>query len=510
MKNIKKQLYYLASVIAFFSLFVTAFNYFMNSFRNIGEVKQMELNMALKPSREFAEMMSLYGDKYLDVYGQYGELSLYSLIEYNSELNRYYLDGTMLGQEKTFGTLTGIGPIPNSAAGKAEINLALNYNTFFREYCGRNPDVAWVYYTSENDFLLMYPRADDDFAYTKKLKSVPFYTIVTPENNPLGESLWTRAYLDEAGKGLMVTFSSPVYHNGTFLGVVSLDLTTATFQKIMSSSYDTFLIDEENAVIATGQNLDFSSGVKKFDTLITLSESRMQYIRDLDSDTVKRLGATYFYKYDFSAAPWTLIVKVPAYLLVAKATLVSLPLLVICFLLIRTLKASEFREKAEAAIREMAITDQLTGLKNRYFLDAMIEKEFQRADRYKRQLSVIAFDLDHFKIVNDTWGHGVGDEVLQQTARTAQNQIRGADVLIRTGGEEFLIMLPETGIKGAYEVAEKVRKALETGVHPVAGVCTASFGIADREEGETYSNLYRRADEALYRAKENGRNRVMM
>jgi hemerythrin-like metal-binding protein len=99
--------------------------------------------------------------------------------------------------------------------------------------------------------------------------------------------------------------------------------------------------------------------------------------------------------------------------------------------------------------------------------------------------------------------------VLKQTAKLAQNVVRKADILARIGGEEFLVLLPQTDIDGAYRAAEKIRRAMETTAHPVAGTCRASFGVAERYRGESYSELFRRADEALYNAKENGRNRVM-
>lgn len=154
----------------------------------------------------------------------------------------------------------------------------------------------------------------------------------------------------------------------------------------------------------------------------------------------------------------------------------------------------------------LATTDRLTGLFNREMLNQRLEDVLAHADRYREPLSMILFDLDHFKTVNDTWGHPIGDEVLVQTAQTVKSVIRGADLLIRFGGEEFLILMPNTMEAGAVAAAEKIRIRLAENRHPVAGVVTASFGIAERATGEEFADWYKAADDALYQAKKTRRN----
>ncbi len=166
------------------------------------------------------------------------------------------------------------------------------------------------------------------------------------------------------------------------------------------------------------------------------------------------------------------------------------------------------RKKDEEIIKNISITDPLTGLKNRRFLDAVMENEMARSTRYSQKVSVVMVDLDHFKYVNDTYGHPVGDQVLIRTAGVIGASIRNSDVLARLGGEEFMILLPRTDVFGAFSVAEKIRKNIEAEVHPQAGFVTASFGVAERYENESVNELYKRVDDALYLAKERGRNRV--
>lgn len=176
---------------------------------------------------------------------------------------------------------------------------------------------------------------------------------------------------------------------------------------------------------------------------------------------------------------------------------------------LRLLQLTKKLQQKNAELSELAITDELTGLYNRHYIDQMMENILSRADRYHEPLSLILFDLDFFKRVNDTWGHYIGDEVLRQIAAVTKKNIRKSDIMARMGGEEFAILLQNCSIDDALTVAEKIRKLLEKTKHPIAGVVTASFGVAERRPNEAFYSWYKRVDEALYRAKEGGRNRVV-
>ncbi len=167
------------------------------------------------------------------------------------------------------------------------------------------------------------------------------------------------------------------------------------------------------------------------------------------------------------------------------------------------------QKREEENIRKQAIKDELTGLYNRHFMDEIVVEELDRADRYNFPISVFIMDIDFFKRVNDTWGHPVGDIILKHTSELTLKNIRKSDFLVRFGGEEFLLFMPHIDLKHAMVVAEKVRKEIEQYTHPVVGKYTASFGVAERKKGETFQSLYQRADAAMYRAKQEGRNRVV-
>jgi diguanylate cyclase (GGDEF)-like protein len=149
----------------------------------------------------------------------------------------------------------------------------------------------------------------------------------------------------------------------------------------------------------------------------------------------------------------------------------------------------------------------LTGLPNRLAFETTLERDYTLSLRTRQPLSLIMLDLDRFKRVNDTYGHNRGDAVLAQLAQVLQSVIRGSDHPARWGGEEFVIVLPNSTALEAAVLAERIRKAVEKEDFQV-GALTVSLGVAQLEEIDSPLSLARRADEALYRAKAAGRNRV--
>lgn len=159
--------------------------------------------------------------------------------------------------------------------------------------------------------------------------------------------------------------------------------------------------------------------------------------------------------------------------------------------------------------------DGLTQVHNRRWFDTTLEREISRSRRYGRTLSLVVFDVDHFKRINDRHGHVVGDAVLRQVADLVVSNVRRDDTVARTGGEEFAVILPEIAHAGAMIVAEKLRALIESTPARFESnmlAITASFGVAtvtDEDDEMTAEDLYRVADENLYAAKRAGRNRVV-
>lgn len=153
--------------------------------------------------------------------------------------------------------------------------------------------------------------------------------------------------------------------------------------------------------------------------------------------------------------------------------------------------------------RELSLRDPLTGLANRRLMDILFERNLSLTIRNRKPFSVIMADIDMFKEYNDTHGHTEGDSVLMEAATTLIENIRLMDLAVRYGGEEFLVLLPETDLQAAHDVAERLRKTAEDELD-----VTISFGVAGYSEGLTKEDMIEHADNALYRAKQNGRNRV--
>ena len=165
---------------------------------------------------------------------------------------------------------------------------------------------------------------------------------------------------------------------------------------------------------------------------------------------------------------------------------------------------------------EMAVTDPLTGLYNRRYMSVHVGAMVDAAANRGKTISVLALDVDHFKLVNDTHGHDAGDEVLKELARRIKANIRNIDLACRTGGEEFVVALPETDLQVAYKVAERLRRAVSGKPFNAGGKATSlqitvSIGLAELENNaEALEDVVKRADDALYRAKREGRNRVIL
>ena len=166
------------------------------------------------------------------------------------------------------------------------------------------------------------------------------------------------------------------------------------------------------------------------------------------------------------------------------------------------------RKKLEAELQALAMTDVLTGIYNRRYFTQLLEKEMKRSQRYQTSFSLVMFDIDHFKQVNDTYGHDVGDLVLKEVVSLIKTRIRKTDFFARWGGEEFIILLLNTSYEQAAILAESMRELLQNTSLPQVGRVTASFGVSSYQANESIDALLKRVDDLVYQAKRNGRNCV--
>ncbi len=207
----------------------------------------------------------------------------------------------------------------------------------------------------------------------------------------------------------------------------------------------------------------------------------------------------------------------PLLLIMPKVLNVISGLLVLSILLLRWLpEAIGERRSAEehsAYLSRKAAVDGMTGLFNRSHFLIQAETEFERTQRYHHPLSVLMLDIDHFKSINDRYGHDVGDRVIVEIANILRYMAREADLAARMGGEEFVVMLPETGIADAANLGERLRAAIAaTPIQATGGLLTltVSIGVGGSDGNATVGEMLKQADLALYRAKSEGRNRLCL
>ncbi|MGD9570156.1 MAG: GGDEF domain-containing protein [Sedimentibacter sp.] len=179
---------------------------------------------------------------------------------------------------------------------------------------------------------------------------------------------------------------------------------------------------------------------------------------------------------------------------------------------VTTIMQDSLIREQQAELEQMAFFDTLTNLPNRRLFDELVKKEMDIINSNKIQSCIIIADLDHFKKVNDTYGHPVGDCVLQQFAKLIKDNLRASDIVARLGGEEFIILLPSTNKENAAIVSENLKSVVEStafkcGENTIS--ITSSFGVSELSCNPTHSNYYQNADNALYMAKQDGRNKVI-
>ena len=191
----------------------------------------------------------------------------------------------------------------------------------------------------------------------------------------------------------------------------------------------------------------------------------------------------------------------------------------ICFVFYREFSQKKYKknmsdllsevEQKNILLKRLSITDKLTGLNNRIKIDEVLNSNLHMFERYDNVFSVILLDIDHFKKINDTYGHPIGDEVLKDFAAILKKSARITDVVGRWGGEEFMIIASETDSVGATKFATTIKKSINEHNFPKVGKVTASFGLTQIDVGDSVEDVVNRADLALYNAKESGRNRVV-
>ncbi|MGL1931171.1 MAG: sensor domain-containing diguanylate cyclase [Desulfotalea sp.] len=317
---------------------------------------------------------------------------------------------------------------------------------------------------------------------------------------------------------LTIFINHRVYdYSGQYIGVIGVGLAVDAVQKLMDyykQRYDrqVYFIDKKGSVTLRGVSYTDAGNIHQMEGLsvcatkiLTSPSSSIVYEREGEKHY---LNSRFVPEFD-----WYLIVEQQedeAELRIHNTLMINLGVslvISIVIIILVNLIINGYQEKLEA----MATTDKLTGIANRQVFDVLFRQAYSQSKRNKTHLSAIMCDIDYFKQVNDTYGHPTGDVVLKTLSQTIKHSIRESDILFRWGGEEFLVILPESDLDLASRVAEKIRREVEDLdiIFSRKSISvTISMGVATMSDVETADDLIMRSDKALYAAKENGRNRV--
>ncbi|MBF0456078.1 MAG: GGDEF domain-containing protein [Magnetococcales bacterium] len=306
--------------------------------------------------------------------------------------------------------------------------------------------------------------------------------------------------------------------NGRFIGVTGVGLQMERVKQLIESyqkryGRQVYFIDQEGNVKLYGVSLQRLGNIRQHagidqlaDQILTSKSGGFEY---------RNSGHTVFLNSRFvSEFKWYLMVEQeddPAQEMIYNALLMNLLIcagITVIVLIIANLTIGGYQNRLE----QMATTDNLTGLSNRHGVEILSDRFLKTSHRRKEDFSIILFDIDRFKRVNDRYGHPVGDQVIRTIAQASQKSVRDSDVVGRWGGEEYLALLPACSHAQAVGLAEKLRQTIEQTTHSTPQgelTVTVSLGVAQQHEGETFESLVNRADQALYRAKGGGRNQVV-
>jgi diguanylate cyclase (GGDEF)-like protein len=318
---------------------------------------------------------------------------------------------------------------------------------------------------------------------------------------------------------LTIFINHKVYdYNGRFIGVTGLGLDAVNVSELIQRykqdyARNIYFVDRNGLVksheddrIIDKMDIRQRAGIAAVaNELLTREQGFLKY--DLDGDTIL-LSFRFIPELD-----WYLIVEQPeseALRPIRQALWANLAISVIITALVLVISgytANRFQHRLEV----MAKTDKLTGLVNRQYFDLLFENAVNNAARRDEPLSIIVFDIDHFKPINDRYGHLVGDRLLRAVADAARGGIREADIISRWGGDEFIILLMDCDEADAAQLAEALRRRVRVVVEvPESGeAVTISAGVAQYRAGDSYESLLDRADQRLYAAKQGGRDRTV-
>ncbi|BBS16166.1 sensor domain-containing diguanylate cyclase [Aeromonas caviae] len=394
------------------------------------------------------------------------------------------------------GNLTGQGPLPHDGSERqARIHLALSLSPLLATASKLlDRDVAWIYFTGTDNFIYLYPWVpSSQFRFDPVIYSKAYWQEAMARHPHLEHAMLSRPYQDFAGRGQMITLSQPITQGGQIIGLLSIDIQTVTLaqtlHRLAPRIGTLFLLNAHQQILASSQ-----------------SGAAPPPVRTAQSAEYEWQQGALQLVYPIPETPLSLIHRIPLLPLLQTLLWQSATALITILCLVVATVSSLRAQRLNRRLNYLSRHDALTGAFNRHYFDAF---EHRQALAGRQRIGAIMFDCDHFKQVNDRFGHGVGDQVLIRLVQLCQSLLTRECHLIRWGGEEFLLLVADEAIPLA-PLAERLRLCIAE--HPWSAIAaelkvTVSLGHCRQSPAISLQEVIRRADIALYQAKANGRNR---
>ncbi|WP_320047669.1 diguanylate cyclase [uncultured Ilyobacter sp.] len=426
--------------------------------------------------------------------------------------------------------VAGINRISSDWSMKKELDMSEIVAASYKNVSKVMPDIAHIYYVSGKGFINIFPQIPrDKYSSVRDIYKLDFVKkeLSTKSQKRETGSFWSGIYKDPLGDDPIITTGAPIYDGSTLKGIITLGLKSNFFVKKKDSSLimEFFLVDDKGNALST-KNIENKEVSKFYDSLPKKIYEKRYKLSDMEPCDIEKIGKYYIYYEQCNSAPWkvyyvTDILKLNSEIIRSNMVFIALWFISLIFLYgVSTRKAvvkdsQQTIEKLQVMLRKSdkeVEKDFLTGAYNRKGFTKIANLELDRMKRYDIDACIIMMDIDHFKKFNDTYGHACGDFVLRSFVRVVTKNIRLSDIVGRWGGEEFLVLLPETDYKGALLAAEKIRKTVESEIfyyHNQSLNITVTIGVSKLNVGKSLEKAVEEADEAMYMGKENGRNRVV-
>ncbi len=521
-----------------FALLIVLSTYFViNVSHSLNEKSERELNQSairieesLEIIKNFAVDMQNIGETYFAYDDPKIDKNL-GVLEFSNNLTFSTSQRLMELNRRFFGR----GTEESVKRDEYYINVAYVYDRFFRDFSMAFSDIISVNYYGRHNFLYSYSNLGTDYLanlryYPEKNKSEK---IIEEMGNSKSVNWSSIDNVNSENQGHLL-LSTPVYNHNRVEGLVSINYNLGSIENILKNNFfKTYLIDKEGNIIASNDmNVTNDDGFEKITDEkffgFRKGNDILKFAFNGTSNSALMLSTDYYKFSDTIMGEYALFLFVPVYSYFIGILLSLTSVFIIGKIIfwldetysLRKLVRIELKQKYNEVSRlkdeleKVATTDYLTKLYNRRYLLEKIEKErLENRENDDANFVLLMIDIDHFKNVNDTYGHNVGDEILKSVANTISNNVRKNDYVSRWGGEEMLIVLVNASLRDGQRVAEKVRKKVSEVVNKVDFEeisVTISIGVNLISMTENFDKGLIGADDALYEAKSTGRNKVVV